>query len=507
MPSLNHSEETLTNKIVKKWFWLYFFWYLSAPLRYIIRVIIANSPDVSPSDFWVLYSIISLITFLYTYNDLWLTESLQYFLPRFYLRKQFNNIKTTIYISLLIQIFTWIIIASVLWFWSDWLAIHYFKSEIASTILKYFCFYFFVMNILQVIQTIFLSFQKTFESQCIEFTKALWITLFTISFFFLGFWDIEHYSISRVWWIAIAVIIAILLYLKYHKNIMWWNFKIDYEILKKYTKYSLWALIWNSIRNLFWQIILQMVVFFLWSKNAWYYSNFLSLYSIGITILWPIRSLLYPLTSEYKEESNTQSINNLITLFYNYFSIITLSFSTLFISLGQEISIVIFWEKYLISWTLLSYTWCFLIFNLLASFNYQILAWLWKIKERVYITMISCFLTIILWFIGIKIYGIYWAWMAFWIGNLANRALSFYLIKKENYKIHLNKKLIIKNIIFFIILWIIIILLKQNIIPVTWNRLNIIIHLLKIFIIFYSIVVIINCNQIKKCWNYYKNHN
>jgi len=194
-------------------------------------------------------------------------------------------------------------------------------------------------------------------------------------------------------------------------------------------------------------------------------------------------------------------------LFYNYFSIITLSFSTLFISLGQEISIVIFWEKYLISWTLLSYTWCFLIFNLLASFNYQILAWLWKIKERVYITMISCFLTIILWFIGIKIYGIYWAWMAFWIGNLANRALSFYLIKKENYKIHLNKKLIIKNIIFFIILWVIIILLKPNIIPFTWNRLSIIIRLLTIFIIFYSIEVIINYNHIKKCWNYYKNHN
>ena len=312
MTTFISNNETLKNKIVKKWFWLYFFWYLSAPIWYIIRVIISNTPDVSVSDFWVFYSIISLITILYTYNDLWLTESLQYFLPKFYIRKEYNNIKTTVYFSLLIQIVTWIIIASLLWFWSDWLAQNYFKSPIASSILKYFCFYFIWTNILQVIQSIFLALQKTFEFKITGFIEAISIALFTIYFFLSGGWDIEHYSISRLLWLAIALLCSILLFLKYRKNIIRWVLKIDNSLLKKYFNYAVWALIWNSMWNIFWQIILQMVVYKLWSESAWYYSNFLSLFWIWITVLWPIRALLYPLVSEYKEKSENKSIEKLI---------------------------------------------------------------------------------------------------------------------------------------------------------------------------------------------------
>ena len=106
-----------------------FFSYISVPFGYLTRLLISNSPDVSVADFWVMYSIISLVTFLYTYNDLWLTESLHFFLPRFYIKKEFNNIKT------IIRIFTknyvckiWVrnIINNSIyvfrksWFWLNW---------------------------------------------------------------------------------------------------------------------------------------------------------------------------------------------------------------------------------------------------------------------------------------------------------------------------------------------------------------------------------------------------
>ena len=139
------ADETLSQKLIKKWFRLYFFSYLAVPFGYITRLLISNSPDVSVADFWVMYSIISLVTFLSTYNDLGLTESLRFFLPRFYLKKEYNNIKTTIRLSLWIQLFTSLIIASALWFWNEWLSIHYFKNEHAGIILKYFCVYFFLV--------------------------------------------------------------------------------------------------------------------------------------------------------------------------------------------------------------------------------------------------------------------------------------------------------------------------------------------------------------------------
>ena len=86
-------DQTLWEKLIKKWFWLYFFSFLVAPAGYLIKLFVSNS--LSVSDVWVLYSIISLISLLNTYNDLWLTESLQYFLPRFLLKKQYNYVKTS----------------------------------------------------------------------------------------------------------------------------------------------------------------------------------------------------------------------------------------------------------------------------------------------------------------------------------------------------------------------------------------------------------------------------
>lgn len=491
-------EESLNQKLIKKWFWLYFFGYLSAPLWYVIRVIISNSPEVSVAEFWVLYWVISLVTLLYTYNDLWLTESLQYFLPRFYFRKQFDNIKTTIYVSLFSQILTGIIIALWLWFGSDWLALHYFQSEIAGRVLKYFCFYFIGTNILQVIQTIFIAFQKTFEYQFIEFVKVLSIALFTIGFFFINKWDIEFYSIARLWWILIAIIFAFFLYKKYRSSIIKWKFKRDDKVLKKYVKYAMWALVGNGIWNLFAQIILQMVLYLLWVESAGYYSNFLSLYSIWVTILRPIRSLLYPLTSEYNENKNKQWIEKLISVFYNYFSVIALSFSVLLVVLGPEISVSLFWEKYLLSWILLSYAWIFLVFRILASFNFQILAWLWKVKERVWVLWVTCLITIVIGVIWIKIYGVYWASIAFGLGNMIYWILSFVLLKNDNYKFKVDWKFIVKNVILLLILWFIVYYLKNSILQDGWNRWLTILWLVIIWFVYYFIIWIFNRNEIKK---------
>ena len=491
-------DESLSQKLIKKWFWLYFFGYLSAPLRYVIRVIISNSPDVSVADFWVLYGVISLVTLLYTYNDLWLTESLQYFLPRFYFRKQFDNIKTTVYLSLFVEIVTWLIISLWLRFGSDWLALHYFQSEIAGRVLKYFCFYFIGTNILQVIQTIFIAFQKTFEYQFVEFVKVLSIALFTIGFFFIDKWDIEFYSIARLWWIVIAIIFAFLLYKKYRSSIIKWKFKWDDKVLKRYVKYAMWALVGNGIWNLFAQIILQMVLYFLWVESAGYYSNFLSLYSIWVTILRPIRSLLYPLTSEYNENKNKQWIEKLISVFYNYFSVIALSFSVLLVVLGPEISVSLFWEKYLLSWNLLSYAWIFLVFRILASFNFQILAWLWKVKERVWVLWVTCLITIIIGVIWVKIYGIYWASIAFGLGNMIYWILSFVLLKKDNYKFKVDWKFIVKNVILFLILWFVVYYAKDFIFHNGWNRWLTILWLVIIWFVYYFIIWIFNRNEIKK---------
>ncbi|MDO4713479.1 MAG: hypothetical protein Q4B28_02250 [bacterium] len=163
--------EHLSQKLIKKGFWLYFFGYLIAPGGYLIRFLVTNSPEILVADVGILYSIIGLVGFLNGYNDLGLTESLQYFLPKFWIKKQYNAIKTTIYLSLLVQLCSALLLIGGLRFGSEWLALHYFQHPSAASILKYFCLYFLGINLFQTFQTIFIAFQKTFDYQLVEFVK------------------------------------------------------------------------------------------------------------------------------------------------------------------------------------------------------------------------------------------------------------------------------------------------------------------------------------------------
>ena len=45
------ADETLSEKLVKRGFRLYFFSYLAIPFGYLTRLLISNSPDVSVADF------------------------------------------------------------------------------------------------------------------------------------------------------------------------------------------------------------------------------------------------------------------------------------------------------------------------------------------------------------------------------------------------------------------------------------------------------------------------
>lgn len=490
-------DETLSQKLIKKGFWLYLFSYLVAPGGYLIRLIISNSSEVSVADVGILYSIISLINFLNVYNDLGLTESLQYFLPKFWIKKQYNQIKTTIWISLGIQFVTAILIALGLWFGADWLGAKYFQSPVAAKILKYFCFYFLGINLFQTLQSIFIAFQKTFDYQFVEFIK-IWATVwFTFFCFFTKRGTIEWYSLNWLLGLGVGILIAGLLYRrKYRSLLMQGSFEWDKPTLKEYRNYALWAFIGANIGNVFWQIIQQMVIYFLGAEAAGYYANFLSLFYIGNILIGPIMSLIFPMVSELIEKKNNNKISILISFFYSYFSIFSLSISILLIVLWPEIASTIFWNKFKFSWELLTIGQIFLVFNILSRFNFWYLGGMGKVQERVKIMCISTFL-LFTFSIPFLIFGwIYWAVLSFWIWYLLIFLSSYAVIKKQGIKVNLDWEFIIKNIITFTILWLGILTSKEKLSLLSGNRWINIGEIIGIWILFYTILWFINYKKI-----------
>ena len=491
-------DETLAEKLVKKWFWVYLFTFLTAPSGYIIRVIVSN--DLSVSNVWLLYSIISFIALISIYNDLWLTQSLRYFLPKYRINKKYDNFKTAIFLSLWIQILTWILIAILLFFWVDFLANNYFHNPEATNILKIFCLYFLWINIYQVIMTVYEAFQDVFQAKLIEFIRMWSIALFTILLFLLGFNDVFFYASAWIWWLFLAILIwSFIFYAKYKKEVFQtWKLKYNKNMLKEYSNYAFWVFLTANAWTILWQIDQQAVVYILWTQSAGYYSNYLSLLQLVNIVIAPILVvLLMPVATEFISKKNYKKVELLQNFFYKYFSVFSLSFGIFLMVMWEIISTVLFGEKFAYSWYLLWFSGLFIIFNILSNINFQILQWWWEVK---YITKIIFFVAILnviwnivlihyIWIIWAVISTIIW-WILMWF-------LSFIKLNGK-IKINFDWFYFLKNCILFIFLWIILYFISKKffVLKNDYRYLNLL-YLVLVGVIYYWIVGVFNYKEVR----------
>lgn len=195
-------------------------------------------------------------------------------------------------------------------------------------------------------------------------------------------------------------------------------------------------------------------------------------------------------------KKNNNKISILISFFYSYFSIFSLSISILLIVLWPEIASTIFWNKFKFSWELLTIGQIFLVFNILSRFNFWYLGGMGKVQERVKIMCISTFL-LFTFSIPFLIFGwIYWAVLSFWIWYLLIFLSSYAVIKKQGIKVNLDWEFIIKNIITFTILWLGILTSKEKLSLLSGNRWINIGEIIGIWILFYTILWFINYKKI-----------
>lgn len=457
------ADQPLGQKLIKKGFWLYFFMFLITPVGYFIKVIVSNTFSVE--DVGLFYSILSFLFIISLYNDFWLTEALQYFLPKYRLNKEYNKYKTITIITRLAQFISWVIIAGILYFWAPWLAEHYFKNPNAIDILQTMSLMYFWINFIQVFSSFFTAFQNVIATNIVEMFRmytTLFITLFmwlwwTLTIHNFSFWRV----IGTYIWIGIWII---MFFKKYWYTLKRWKFERDITTIKKQMHYARRVFLWANVSTLLLNINQQMSIFFLWSTAAGYFSNFISVFTIFTFFFSPLVAFLFPLVTELLEKKETKKFDILLHMFYKYFSIFALTFSWLFIALGPEIGTILFGTKFIYSGILVTYVAPFLIINLLYTINFYILWWMGKVKERVKFLFWWLLGNIIVSILGIMIFKIWilsiLAWMV--VGRLILFILTGRYINKYQ-KIVFDRKFFIKNLIIIGTLTIIIYFIKTDI--------------------------------------------
>jgi O-antigen/teichoic acid export membrane protein len=197
-------DETLAKKLITKGFWSYFFALIVAPIGYLLRMFLSNT--VSVAEVGIFYSVLGLMGLIATYNDLGLTEAMQYFIPKFRIKNEKAKVRLVIVASFLMQMVTGILIFCLLYFGAEWLAIHHFHDMVAKQILQILAFYFFGMNIITLCSTMFVSFQDTFSQGIVQSVQQVVNLVFTVVFWAMASLTIVSYA----WVWIIGTLTAIL---------------------------------------------------------------------------------------------------------------------------------------------------------------------------------------------------------------------------------------------------------------------------------------------------------
>lgn len=442
-PMLN--AEPLAKKLLRKWFWTYVLSLLVAPTWYFIRIIVSN--DIPVHDVGLIYSIISFVLLISIYNDLGLSESLQYYLPKYRIERAYSKYKTLLFTTLLFQFLSGICIGAALRFGADRLALHYFHSPHAVDVLHIFVIYFFAINIFQLLSSIYVAFQDIIREKIIDCVRMYTVLGGTI--FLRTTHTLTIYSFASIWlialWVALILSFCYFLY-RYRSTLSQWSFSLTREDLSTWLWYAFRVFLAANAATLLGQLDMQMTIAFLGPESAGYYTNYLSLTNVYLIAIGPVLSLIFPLSTELITKNETNKLVLFIHMLYKYFSVGAFLLAGILIVFWPDISSLLFWANYRLSGVMVSYTAAFMIFPLLQLFNYGIMAGMWKVKERMriiarWVGITLCVNLSLLMGTDLGIYGIMIGTV---VGQITMMMLSTKVIRNA-YHFWYNWKFVLKN--------------------------------------------------------------
>lgn len=424
MQELFNDSEPLKDRLLRNGFRMYLLSFIIAPAWYLIKLMVSRS--LSVEDVGLVYSIIGFIWLLSAFNDLWLTEALQYYLPQYIIDKEYGKVKTILIITWIVQFIWWIIIWGWLYFAAPRMAEHYFHSIQATEILRLFCLYFLFINLFQVLQSVFIALQNIKLQYGTEAVRIWCVVMWSAYFFFQKWLNTYNVWVLRLIGAFIWVITAIILFFLYYSSI-WrkWSVEFDNNLLKVQWSYAWKIMIAMQVSMIYSNIGQQFAIGFLGTYEAGIWTNYMTFFTAVWVIIWPILGYLFPLLTELykkKEEVKIQLMKKYLNRWLVICSIVLAIGGRYF---SERAAIFLFGDKFLMSWTLFKRYALFFYFFLASTIQQTILAWAGYVNERVKIIIFWTIFSLILsyfWVLNFGLYGLMWSsaltHVYFWVHSL-----------------------------------------------------------------------------------------
>ncbi len=449
-------EHSISQKwILKNTFWIYAAALLTAPMQYILRIVVAHNLPLE--QVWLYYSLLGLTGILAIYNDLGFKEAVGYFYPKYLADKDYNKSKTLLWFTLGFQLVTSCILAGVLYYFAQWIALHYLDDPTSALIVQVFGIYLVCFILYNFIDWLFLVFQDGFWNKLLGLINyVILITAVCLVpyglFSFLGVRsNLTGFVLAQIVAAILTIgISAIVFFRKYKKLAFQWTLQRDRSEYKKIQLYSLGVLFTNNLIFLIGQIDLQFTTFLFGTKEAGLYSYGMMVTNLLITLLSPIGALLYPLISHLKARKHHATLEMILHGVINYLWVIALVWSLFLFMYSNQITSFLFGQAYREAGSIVKRNLPFVFFGLISGLLFMVYAGLGLIKQRIKVLIWAFVANVVLNLILSQILGVYGIALTVGLTWFILFLFSYFDLKKSWVYLQFDYLLLGKNLLVWI---------------------------------------------------------
>ncbi|MBD3249365.1 oligosaccharide flippase family protein [Candidatus Woesearchaeota archaeon] len=421
------------SNLLKRLMTVYFFTLAAAPISYLIRILYARGLSVEA--YGAFYAVLAFIGLIGMFNDLGMNPALVYYLPKFIKERSFSKIRSAVSLVAGIELLSSVVVLAVIFILREFLAEHFFRSEIALIVLPIFAFVFLFENIFTLMNNIFKGYRKELFYSSMNPFRLLSVLIFSFIFYLLFDQNLVM-TFSLIW--VLSFLFSIVVYAfplaKTAPELIKHKISFSRPTSSKLFRYGFFVMFSSVAGMVLGRLDVLMLTYFEGVASVGLYEIALPLATIILVAIKPVTSFLFPNISYFYHSNQLGEIKAIIQALYNTGLFLFLPLGLIFFLFPQEIIVVLFGAKYAPAKIALKILAIGFIFRGFSSLNFSITDGIGQVKKKGYLIYLGAGLNIILNLILIPLYSIEGAALATSISFFFMFAASLvFLIRKMHF--------------------------------------------------------------------------
>ncbi len=394
-----------TNKVFKGFAIVFTTSIIASFIGYLIRVVMTR--NLSVADYGLFFAIFTFFNFFAIFKDLGVSQALLKYIPDFFVKKKHDSVKSAIVYSFLIQLLITAALSIIIFSLADFLAIHYFKNNIAAVLIRVFIVLFIIMNLKELLRLLFQAFQRINQYALMYLFENLLIFIFLIvAFYALKSASALSALYSHIGAYFLILMIFTIIFLVKVFSFSSYKSRITKQLASKLTGFGLQVTIAN---------VGGMAILYIDTLILTYFRSLeeVAIYNVAVPTAMmlmlfgkSIVSVLSPLTAELWAKKKKDSLTKTLAQIYRYSLILILPESLLIILFSKQIIAIMFGQQYIGGALALQLLSIGLVFLNLKSFNSAVLSGLGRPDISSKIMLQGAVINIVLNMVAIPVYGI-----------------------------------------------------------------------------------------------------